>query len=87
MQANVVRSRAAAARWTPRRKADLVAGIMAGEIDAGRACEEHGISPEELASWTQDYIRGGHKTHALRVSSCSEMRARRAAARQAAAQQ
>ncbi|HEY1299838.1 MAG TPA: DUF1153 domain-containing protein [Stellaceae bacterium] len=39
------------ARWSPRRKAAVVAATRTGVISRGEACERYLLSPEELASW------------------------------------
>lgn len=38
-------------RWSPRRKAAVVAATRSGVITRGEACARYQLSPEELSSW------------------------------------
>lgn len=48
-------------RWTPRRKAAVVADIHFGRVTAEEAAAEHGLSPEELQSWIDRHRRYGRR--------------------------
>jgi hypothetical protein len=39
------------ARWTPRRKAEVVAAVAGGLLTVAKACQRYAISVEEFASW------------------------------------
>lgn len=39
------------ARWTPRRKAMVVAAVQAGILDMDAACERYEMSVEEFLAW------------------------------------
>jgi len=45
-------------RWTPKRKAALLAIIEAGQIEP-EALERLGLSPEELTTWRRDFSDHG----------------------------
>jgi hypothetical protein len=53
-------------RWTPKRKAALLAGIEAGQIAPG-TLELLGISEEELTTWRREFA--DHGVHGLHVYS------------------
>jgi hypothetical protein len=38
-------------RWSPRRKAAVVAAMRTGLISRGEACARYRLSPEELSAW------------------------------------
>jgi transposase-like protein len=42
-------------RWTPQRKAAVVEKVLRGVATAEQICAEHGIWPEELDSWLENY--------------------------------
>lgn len=46
-------------RWTPKRKAALVAELLLGLTTAEEIAVKHGISLEELTSWRANYERAG----------------------------
>src|SRR4051795_3077580 len=46
-------------RWTPRRKAAAVLAIRNKAITVWEACEQYGLSPEELAQWERDLDQYG----------------------------
>jgi hypothetical protein len=46
-------------RWSPRRKAEIVAATRAGIISRAEAYERYQLSPEELASWEAAFDRNG----------------------------
>ena len=48
-------------RWVPRRKADLVCGLLAGIISHHEATQAYALSIEELVRWTDLYQRFGLK--------------------------
>jgi transposase-like protein len=39
------------ARWTPRRKAEVVAAVSGGLLSADEACQRYSLSVEEFTSW------------------------------------
>jgi hypothetical protein len=47
------------ARWTPRRKAAVIAAIRGRIITVQEARERYGLSAEELAAWERDLDRFG----------------------------
>jgi hypothetical protein len=53
-------------RWTPKRKAALLARIEAGEIEPERLAGI-GLSAEELTTWRRDF--SDHGVHGLHVYS------------------
>jgi hypothetical protein len=53
-------------RWTPKRKAALLAVIDAGEMERG-VLDRLGLSEEELQSWRRDF--SDHGVHGLHVYS------------------
>lgn len=54
------------ARWTARRKAEVLAAIGGGLVTAREACEWYSLSVEELDEWQRAADRGG--LPALRVT-------------------
>jgi transposase-like protein len=53
-------------RWSPRRKAAVVEGVLQGVISLGEACQRYTLSAEEFMAW-----RAAVETHgigALRVT-------------------
>ena len=48
-----------AARWTPRRKAEVVAAVAGGLLTFDEACERYGLSLEEFAGWQRAVDRSG----------------------------
>ncbi len=55
-------------RWTPMRKAEVVACIQAGMITSAKACELYMMSEEELFSWGRLFNeRGLLGLHATRL--------------------
>jgi hypothetical protein len=53
-------------RWTPKRKAALLARIEAGEVDPAQL-ERLGLSQEELTTWRRDF--SDHGLYGLQVYS------------------
>ncbi len=53
-------------RWVQKRKAAVVAAILAGEMTIEDACERYGLSAEEILSWRNRIDRAG--VDALRVT-------------------
>jgi transposase-like protein len=53
-------------RWTFKRKAEIVAALRAGTVTAKELKLQHGISPEELATWVSAYDK--HGVDGLRVT-------------------
>ena len=49
----------ATARWTPRRKAEVVAAVAGGLLTFDEACERYSLSIEELTSWQRAVDRSG----------------------------
>lgn len=46
-------------RWTPARKALVLAKVADGRITEERACARYGLSAEELAAWQRDFAAHG----------------------------
>jgi hypothetical protein len=46
-------------RWSPSRKAAVVAATRAGVISRGEACERYSLSEEELVAWEQALDQNG----------------------------
>ncbi len=61
-------------RWTPMRKAEVVACVRAGLITPANACERYMLSEEELLSWGR-YINK-HGVSALRATCVQDYRKR-----------
>lgn len=54
-------------RWSPRRKAEVVAGVSGGLLSVEEACERYSLSIEEFTGWCRALDRGGLK--GLRTTS------------------
>lgn len=57
-------------RWTPGRKAEVVANILAGGTTFAQALEQHDLTDEELQGWIdreQKHGRRGLKVSALQA--------------------
>ena len=63
-------------RWTPMRKAEVVACVRAGLITPENACERYMLSEEELLSWGR-YLNK-HGVSALRATRVQDYRKRTA---------
>ncbi len=61
-------------RWTPMRKAEVVACVRAGLITPENACERYMLSEEELLSWGR-YLNK-HGVPALRSTRVQDYRKR-----------
>ncbi len=61
-------------RWTPMRKAEVVACVRAGLITLENACERYMLSEEELLSWSR-YLNK-HGVSALRATRVQDYRKR-----------
>ena len=46
-------------RWTPRRKAEVVAAVAGGLLSFDEACERYSLSIEEFTSWQRAVHRSG----------------------------
>jgi hypothetical protein len=46
------------ARWTARRKAEVVAAVEAGMLTIPDACRRYRLSPEEYLEWERHYKAG-----------------------------
>lgn len=46
-------------RWSPRRKAAVVAAVRAGLISAEEACRRYMLSVEELTAWEKAFDQNG----------------------------
>lgn len=46
-------------RWVQKRKAAVVAAILAGQMTIEDACERYGLSAEEILSWRNRIDRAG----------------------------
>ena len=51
-------------RWTPRRKAVIIEAILARHITVSDACEEYGLSKDEIDEWA--YALAVHGLKGLR---------------------
>jgi hypothetical protein len=45
-------------RWVPRRKAQVVAAVLAGALSVPEACRRYALTPEELREWERHYQAG-----------------------------
>ena len=61
------------ARWTIRRKAEVVAAVAGGLLNVDEACERYSVSLEELANWQRAMDRSGMP--GLRVTQIQYYRA------------
>ncbi|MBL8699747.1 MAG: DUF1153 domain-containing protein [Alphaproteobacteria bacterium] len=61
-------------RWVPKRKAAVVAAILADRMTIEEACERYGLSAEEILSWRNHIDRYGVKS--LRSTSLQSYRRR-----------
>ncbi len=61
-------------RWTPMRKAEVVACVRAGLITPANACERYMLSEEELLSWSR-YLHK-HGVSGLRATRLQDYRER-----------
>ncbi len=59
-------------RWTPRRKAEVVAAVGGGLLSVEEACQRYSLSTEEFMSWQHAIDRRG--LAALRVTRTQEYR-------------
>jgi len=57
-------------RWTPRRKAEVVAAVTGGLLSFDEACERYSLSIEELTGWQRAVDRSGMP--GLRVTRMQE---------------
>ena len=62
------------ARWTPRRKAEVVAAVAGGLMTIDEACTHYNLTFEELASWERAVERSG--LHGLRITRLQHYRER-----------
>lgn len=53
-------------RWTPYRKAEVVAAVARGTLSQAEACERYSLSTEEFTEWRRLVHQGGIR--ALRVT-------------------
>lgn len=59
-------------RWTPRRKAEVVAAVSGGLLSIEEACQRYDLTLEELASWERSVERAG--LNGLRVTRMQHYR-------------
>jgi hypothetical protein len=59
-------------RWTPRRKAEVVAAVNGDLLTADEAFRRYGLTAEELASWEIAFRRSG--VRGLRTTRISRQR-------------
>jgi hypothetical protein len=59
-------------RWTPRRKAEVVAAVRGGLLTFDEACDRYGLALEELTNWQRAVGRSG--IAGLRVTRLQEYR-------------
>ena len=59
-------------RWTPRRKAEVVAAIAGGLLSFDEACQRYSLSTEEFRSWQRAMDHTGMK--GLRVTRMQDYR-------------
>lgn len=64
------------ARWTPMRKAEVIAAIRGSLLSIEEACIRYGLTLEEIASWQRTVERAGipglRATHAQRHRDAQE---------------
>lgn len=60
------------ARWTPSRKADVVADVCSARTSISDALQRYALSKEELAGWIRQYRR--HGLRGLSVLRLQELR-------------
>ena len=65
-------SGSASARWIPRRKATVVAGIRAGLLSVEEACSRYGLTLEEYLSW--EVAVDQHGLQGLRTTKVQQYR-------------
>ena len=66
-------------RWVIRRKAEVVAGVHAGIISLGEACQRYRLSVDEFRSWER--LLESHGVAGLRVTRTGQYRPVRRSAR------
>lgn len=59
-------------RWTPRRKAEVVAAVDGGLLAFDEACDRYGLAMDELINWQRAVGRSGMR--GLRVTRLQEYR-------------
>ena len=59
-------------RWTPRRKAEIVAAVRSGLISLDEACRRYNLTSDELAFW--QHLFENHGVAALRVTRLHDYR-------------
>lgn len=59
-------------RWTPRRKAEVVAAVRGGLLTFDQACVRYSLQMEELTSWQRSLGRSGMP--GLRVTQLKKYR-------------
>ena len=59
-------------RWTPRRKAEVVAAVDAGLLTMVETCDRYRISVDEFAGWQRSIERSG--TLGLRITRAQHYR-------------
>lgn len=62
------------ARWTIRRKAEVVAAVQGGLLSFDEACARYGLAMEELISWQGAHQSGGMR--GLRITRSQKFRER-----------
>lgn len=50
---------ASTSRWTPHRKAEVVAAVKGGLLSFDEACQRYSLGPEELTGWQRAVDRSG----------------------------
>jgi hypothetical protein len=60
------------ARWTPRRKAEVVAAVRGGLLTFDEALERYGLAMEELINWQRAVDRSG--IAGLRITRAQQYR-------------
>ena len=59
-------------RWTPRRKAEVVAAVAGGLLTLAEACERYSVTAEEFTGWQRRVDHGGLR--GLRVTRTQDDR-------------
>lgn len=59
-------------RWTPRRKAEVVAAVLGGLLSVDEACQRYSLTAEEFTSWQDALDRNGMR--GLRVTHLQDYR-------------
>ena len=62
-------------RWTTLRKVEIIEALQNGHLTPAQAMGQRGLSEEELAAWTRDYL--AHGGAGLRATKLQQYHPRR----------